>query len=441
MITVLDDFMGKGKTSFAIQFINEHSDLSYVYCTPFLDEVDRIRQCCPESNFLAPTYANGRKIDDFNALLMEGANIVVTHSTFTNATDETIEYLRDSNYVLIMDETLSALEDFNNVCTDMTQRVNRKDIQMLRDKGIIQVDDYGYVSWIGESYIGGKYSDVEKLAKNRTLLFLDDSMLVWQFPAYIFALFREVLILTYCFDGSILKPYFQYHDLKYVKKSVDCTDGRYELTDYRLDYETLAKYRGLITVYENPKANDFKNHALSKSWYNRRSKAELEGLQKNLKNFFLNTMKAKSKDILWTCPKEYYDDLKSKGFISLRRLTPEERKLPKQDKERLERELSCFLACNSRATNVYRERSVLAYCINMFMNPYVKKYFEKKNIKDGTHIEVDEELYALQMMLQWIFRSRIREMQPITIYIPATRMRNMLLNWMEEGTASHVTAA
>ena len=129
MITVLDDFMGKGKTSFAIQFINGHRDLSYVYCTPFLDEVERIRQCCPDANFLAPTYASGRKIDDFNSLLMEGANIVVTHSTFTNATDETIDYLRDSNYVLIMDETLSTLENFNDVCTDMTQRVNRKDIQ------------------------------------------------------------------------------------------------------------------------------------------------------------------------------------------------------------------------------------------------------------------------------------------------------------------------
>ena len=442
MITVLDDFMGKGKTSFAIQFINRHRrDLSYVYCTPFLDEVERIRQCCPDANFLAPTYASGRKIDDFNLLLMEGANIVVTHSTFTNATDETIEYLRDSNYVLIMDETLSTLENFNDVCTDMTQRVNRKDIQMLRDKGIIQVDDYGYVSWVGESYMGGKYSDVERLAKNGTLLFLDDSMLVWQFPAYIFALFRKVLILTYCFDGSILKPYFQYHGLQYEKKSVEYVDGRYELTDYRVDYETLAKYRGLITVYDNKKANDYKNHALSKSWYNRRSKTELDELQRNLRNFFLNTMKAKSKDILWTCPKDYYDYLKSKGFISLRRLTPEERKLPKQDQERLERELSCFLPCNSRATNMYRERSVLAYCINMFMNPYVKKYFEKKNIKDGTSIEVNEELFALQMMLQWIFRSRIRDMQPITIYIPSSRMRNMLLSWLQEGEISHVTAA
>ena len=91
---MIDDFMGKGKTSFAIQFINENPDYSYIYCTPFLDEVDRISASCPDANFAAPTFFNGRKIDDFNALLMDGRNIVVTHATFTNATDDTLEYLK-----------------------------------------------------------------------------------------------------------------------------------------------------------------------------------------------------------------------------------------------------------------------------------------------------------------------------------------------------------
>ena len=430
-ITVVDDFMGKGKTSFAIQTINEHLNCSYVYCTPFLDEVDRIKRSCPEADFAAPTFAKGRKIDDFNALLMDGRNIVVTHSTFTNATDDTVEYLKGSNYILILDETLTTLENFNDVCSDAAQMVNRKDINMLVDKGIIQVDDYGYVSWNGESYLGGKYSDVERLAKNGTLLFLDDTMLVWQFPAYIFELFRKVLVLTYCFSGSILKPYFQYHELQWETKSVAFKDGRYELVDYRVDNDLLAKYKSLITIYGNKKANSYKNHALSKSWYGKQSQEEIKKLQKNLINYFTNVMKAKSKDILWTCPKEYFGSLKSKGFIRVRRLTGEEKKLSKPEQERLEKKLSCFLPCNARATNAYKDRSVLAYCINMFMNPYTKKYFEKKNIKDGMNIEVNEDLFSLQMMLQWIFRSRIREMKPITIYIPSTRMRELLLRWLD----------
>ncbi len=51
----------------------------------------------------------------------------------------------------------------------------------------------------------------------------------------------------------------------------------------------------------------------------------------------------------------------------------------------------------------------LAYLCNVFMNPIVKGYFDK------THVPVSEDIYALSEMLQWIWRSQIRDMKPITI--------------------------
>jgi len=33
-------------------------------------------------------------------------------------------------------------------------------------------------------------------------------------------------------------------------------------------------------------------------------------------------------------------------------------------------------------------------------------------------------------MLQWIFRSSIRDNKPINIYIPSSRMRNLLVKWL-----------
>ena len=114
-ITVIDCIMGAGKTSYAIQFINDHPELSFVYCTPFLDEVTRIKEQCHSANFRDPTYSLGRKIDDFNRLLMNGENIVLTHSTFANADEDTMEYIGNNDYILIMDETLNTLENFNDV--------------------------------------------------------------------------------------------------------------------------------------------------------------------------------------------------------------------------------------------------------------------------------------------------------------------------------------
>jgi hypothetical protein len=58
------------------------------------------------------------------------------------------------------------------------------------------------------------------------------------------------------------------------------------------------------------------------------------------------------------------------------------------------------------------------------MNPIEERFFSEHNIK------VDEELLALSDLLQWIFRSSIREGKPINIYIPSKRMRELLIKWI-----------
>lgn len=42
MITVIDSPCGYGKTSFAINMINDNPTKNFVYITPFLDEVGRV---------------------------------------------------------------------------------------------------------------------------------------------------------------------------------------------------------------------------------------------------------------------------------------------------------------------------------------------------------------------------------------------------------------
>lgn len=42
-ITVVDSIMGSGKTSAMINHINSHSENNYIFITPFLAEVQRIK--------------------------------------------------------------------------------------------------------------------------------------------------------------------------------------------------------------------------------------------------------------------------------------------------------------------------------------------------------------------------------------------------------------
>ena len=84
-----------------------------------------------------------------------------------------------------------------------------------------------------------------------------------------------------------------------------------------------------------------------------------------------------------------------------------------------------FLTFNAKETNEYRDRNHLAYIANLFMNVNEKKFYQLHGI------EVDEDIFALSIMVQWIWRSAIRDGEKIYIYIPSKRMRTILSNWMD----------
>ena len=60
------------------------------------------------------------------------------------------------------------------------------------------------------------------------------------------------------------------------------------------------------------------------------------------------------------------------------------------------------------------------------MQPDIKQFI------DHYHIEFDEDLFSLSALLQWIWRSQIRDGRPVDIYIPSERMRTLLKVWMKE---------
>ena len=50
-IKIIDSIMGSGKTSWAIQEMNKNNDKSYIYITPFLSAVERIRKTVANKTF------------------------------------------------------------------------------------------------------------------------------------------------------------------------------------------------------------------------------------------------------------------------------------------------------------------------------------------------------------------------------------------------------
>ena len=67
----------------------------------------------------------------------------------------------------------------------------------------------------------------------------------------------------------------------------------------------------------------------------------------------------------------------------------------------------------------------LCYLWNGYYSPVVKDFFIEKGVN------IDEDEWALSELVQWMFRSCVREIKPINMYIPSSRMRNLLIKWLE----------
>ena len=84
------------------------------------------------------------------------------------------------------------------------------------------------------------------------------------------------------------------------------------------------------------------------------------------------------------------------------------------------------IAQNTKAVNDYANTSQLAYIYNSNLHPEPYKYLQAR----GEQFAPSAERFALSEMIQWIYRSRVRCNEPINLYVPSSRMRNMFIDWM-----------
>lgn len=392
-VTVIDSIMGSGKTSWAIQYIEEAPvDKKFIFITPFLDEIKRVIKSVTSREFVEPDNDNlkGRKMHDLKELIVKGANICATHSLFRDADDELIELLTGAGYTLILDEAMDVVERVN---------IGPQDIKTLVRSEYIRIDG-NRVIWLFDEYSDSRFYDIKRLAKAGNLFIYRDNFLVWTFPPRVFATFDEVYTMTYLFDGQLQRYYFDLHGIEYEYKAVKNNGDRYDLVEYDRRAERREELIGLIDMYDG-KLNDVgkRANALGSSWLDRADSEVMMEIKKNLYNYLRNICEAKGNEILWTTLKDCRNSIKGRGFSD------------------------SFLAVNARATNEYGDRWALAYIYNRYMNPNERVFFEENGVR------VNQDALAVSDLLQWIWRSRIRNGQPVKLYLPSSRMRSLLLAW------------
>lgn len=391
-VTVIDAIMGAGKTNFAIKYMTEAPrDKRFIYITPFLSEVGRIIESVQGRKFVQPTNANseGRKLRSLKDLIIDGADIAATHSLFKTADDELIQLLNGAGYTLILDEVMDVIEPV---------AIKRDDIRILLDGDKIEIVD-NRVVWKAPGYDADRFNDIKLYAEAENLFIYRDTYILWAFPKRVFDCFDEVFIMTYLFTAQNMSYYFKMNDVPY--RTVTVSAG--ELAEHTVQNERREELIKLIDLYEGKMNESDNKHAYSSSWL-RRGKRDTERLEvgkRNLRNYLRNILNAPSSGIMWSTLQEVEHYLKGKGYSN------------------------ASIPVNARATNEHAEKWALAYVFNRFKNPYETSFFEDNGVK------VDEDLLAVSDLLQWIWRSRIRNGKPVSLYLPSSRMRSLLVAWSE----------
>ena len=453
MVRIIDALCGAGKTSYVINEINSN-DTPVVYCTESRDEADRIGLACDKVISLGfgehendddyvteykekygveelPTFEGTygirldkegnierkSKTDIFIELLEKGESIAITHKLLREFNEECYRLIKKNGYRLYLDEVFNTVDIISS---------SPHDIEILFNEGLTKlIPETNEVVWAKDDYTGD--FDKKKKAIQSGDVYLAElsdrkQLLVCEMSICKFIYFTDVTITTYQFVGSQLSRFFDINKVPYTVYSMK----DHSIVPYDIHTEDRESIRKLINLYDGS-INYNINGTLSYSCYeklrknnkklindaNKKKKKKdedkissvldpvLKKIKANADNYFKNIVKAKNDTIMWSC---YKDDLE---FLKGRKCTSKS-----------------HVTYNIRATNKYRNKTNLAYLVNPNVKPDVRNYFAAHDAN------ISEDLYALSTLLQWIFRSALRDGKPVNLYLPSERMRDLLDKWM-----------
>jgi len=391
-IRVIDSPCGTGKTEYAIKYMNENSEnTNFIYITPFLSEIERVMS---NVNFKISTPKEGSKSKDLLELVFKGKHIATTHSLFNRGNGELARLLEDNGYELILDEVLTVLDPIPFKKGDFTYLKRVEAFEICEDN-VVKLSEFGK----DLLQKGTEFKSKLELIESGRVILVDDMMLVWEFPADLLKCFNKITIMTYLFKQQTMCNYLLANGAEFEYFYLE----NYNLISGACSYDGRA-YKNLVKIYDG-KLNSIgqKAFSLSSSWFidknNFRSK---KILMDNAFNYFYHNINKRIDRVLWTIPKQIFNDgLFVKSYKG------------------------AFLEMTARATNLYAERDTCAYLVNRFENPMLQKYFQKHGLS------VNDDVFALSELIQWLFRSAIRKNKPINLYIPSKRMRELLQAWLD----------
>jgi hypothetical protein len=398
VITIIDAVMGSGKTTYVLNEIERRTreDISagpFLYVSPMLSEVGdpsakstankrgRIGRACPAAGFFQPKDGEGKtKSEDLEYLLAGGDNVACTHKLYELLTPTSLELIRGVGYEVIIDEALGAVSAYETLGTGDEEIIGK----------LIMINENGLVVWCDEKLKYSRYKDVYEKYQKSSLYLINGKFILIELPPELLRGAKSVTICTYMFESSVMALWLQKNKLEYQYADNLVLGLRDEL-------EILEEAKKLITFVEAPsiQKGSYSNLGMTKRGNLKKIGTNLRGV---LRRQFPEAYS--SKNYIWTCTQEFEKQLRPDGGKDL------------------------WVASNTRATNDYGDKELGVFLKDTYPLVPVKAFFKFYGL------ELSDDLYALSELIQWTWRLRIRNGQPIILIIGSKRMQTLMERWL-----------
>ena len=399
-VTIRDYPCGSGKTTSMIEGF--FSDLKYLVIVPSLTEVVRVIEWSKSIPFQQPRVNDndaGTKTKSLETMVLQRQNIAATHSLFECLVPLARQGLL-SDYDIIIDEVPDVVE---LVATKSKMSIE----EFYLNTGCMTVDtETGLVKptskwWsMRDDFDDTLATKILNYANTGCLYLLEGHLFIRAMPKELLTAGRTTTILTYKSEGSVLSSYLRKLDVP-----VEVANDNQREEAFRKKAAELITIKDIPALSKLSLSHSGQLDGMSKSNYCR----TVVNALKNLRGRQLKDVPAEN--ILITCAKEGWYKKGNDGVAG-----------PFASGSKLFQGAN-WIGKITRGTNKYAHCSHLIYLYDQHMNPYVARWLE-----DNT--KAFDDAYALTELIQWVWRSRVRKGQPITLYLPNPRMRRLMEQWL-----------
>ena len=372
-------------------------------------------------------------------LIARGDNIVTTQSLYNIFNNETIEAFHKSNYTYtaFFDEIPPLFHGasggrFLQKDAGVIARFGSRDIELMQQENMILLKN-------GEIHFNPKCDYQQNRSQHKTESNVFDAIqelesrcnllpygnrngLFTGIVAFtrreLFACFHECWFCSYLTGDSMLANYCVKNHIDRVYYHIE--DGRIVRNPGGAYMETYPEGLERLVILDDSRFN--MENSLSKEGYRKLARSRDGEERKHLLTGmryayeFMKEHGVRSNSFIFTTFKDYKELLASdsRHYPSMKR----------------------FLPCNVKATNEYCNCTGVAYLCNRYFDVNCTNYLAQlAEEEQNPELRFNNDTFALSELLQFIWRSNVRVKdsdQPVYVYIPDRRMRELLYAFMEK---------